>query len=93
MPAVIVVIFYSYTAFTGDSILAVDLSSFVIAIIIGQFVSYRLWLSLRLPQAFNWLGLAMLITAVLLFAIFTFYPPEVGLFQEPVTGGYGIISE
>ena len=93
MPTVIVVIFYSYTAFTGDSILAADLSSFVIAIIIGQFVSYRLWLSLRLRRAFNWLGLSMFITAVLLFAIFTFYPPEVGLFQDPLTGGYGIVSE
>jgi hypothetical protein len=91
MPAVIVTIFYSYTAFTGSSILAVDLSSFIVAVIIGQFVSYRLWGSLNIPSAFNWLGLAMFLIVGLLFAGFTFYPPHAGIFQDPPTGGYGIL--
>jgi formate/nitrite transporter FocA (FNT family) len=92
MPLVIVVIFYSYTAFTGDSILAVDLSSFVIAVVIGQIVSYKLWCSLRLSRVFNLLGLALLVIGVLLFAVFTFYPPGAGIFQDSVTGGYGIVE-
>ena len=92
MPLVIVVIFYSYTAFTGDSILAVDLSSFVIAVVIGQIISYKLWCSLRLSRVFNLLGLALLIIGVLFFAIFTFYPPGAGIFQDSVTGGYGIVE-
>jgi hypothetical protein len=83
MPLVIVIIFYSYTAFTGESILAVDLSSFVIAVVIGQIVSYGV---------FNLFGLALLIIGVLLFTIFTFYPPTAGIFQDPVTGGYGIVK-
>jgi hypothetical protein len=91
MPLVIVVIFYSYTAFTENSVLAIDLSSFVIAVVIGQIVSYKLWCSLRLPGMFTFLGLAMFVIAGLLFAIFTFYPPEAGIFQDPVTGGYGIV--
>ena len=92
MPLVIVVIFYSYTAFTGESILAVDLSSFVIAIVTGQFVSYRLWCSWNSAQSLNWLGLATFMLGILLFAIFTFYPPHVGLFQDSPTGNYGIFS-
>ena len=91
MPLVIVAIFYSYTTFTGDSILAVDLLSFVAAVVIGQTISYKLWCSLRLSKIFNSLGLAILVIGILLFAIFTFYPPEAGIFQDPVTGGYGII--
>ena len=90
MPLVIIAIFYSYTAFSGHSILAVDLSSFVIAVIVGQIVSYKLWCSLRLSRVFNSLGLAILVIGVLLFAIFTFYPPEAGIFKDPVTGDYGI---
>jgi hypothetical protein len=90
MPLVIVAIFYSYTAFTGDSILAVDLLSFVIAVVIGQIVSYKLWSSLRLSSVVNWLGLAMLVIGALLFVVFTFYTPAVGIFQDPVTSGYGI---
>ena len=92
MPALIVGIFYSYTAFTGESILAVDLSSFVIAIVIGQFVSYRLWYFWNSVHSFNWLGLAMIMVGILLFAIFTFYPLHVGLFQDSPTGNYGIFS-
>ena len=91
MPVVIVVIFYSYTTFTGDSILAVDLSTFVIAVVIGQFLSYRLWRSRNSWQAPYWLGLGLFIIVILLFAIFTFYPPHIGLFQDSPTGGYGIL--
>ena len=91
MPLVIVAIFYSYTALTGHSILAIDLSSFVIAVVTGQVISYKAWSSLRLSGGFNLLGLAMLVIGGLLFAIFTFYPPGAGIFQDPVTGGYGII--
>jgi hypothetical protein len=91
MPLVIMIIFYTYTAFTSDSILAVDLASFVIAVILGQFVSFYLWRGLRLP-AFNWIGLLLFLIAIVLFAIFTFYPPHAGLFQDPPTGGYGILE-
>jgi hypothetical protein len=91
MPVIIVIIFYSYTAFTGESILAVDLSSFVIAVIIGQAVASKLWLSWKLPAGFNWLGLALFIAGILLFAVFTFYPPAADIFKDPPTGGYGII--
>lgn len=91
MPLIIVAIFYSYIAFTEESVLAVDLSSFVIAVVVGQIVSYKTWCSLRLSKIFHWLGLAMLIIGALLFAVFTFYTPEAGIFQDPVTGGYGIL--
>ena len=93
MPVVIVVIFYSYTAFTGESILAVDLTSFVIAIVIGQSLSYKLWHSWNSAKSLIWLGLAMFTIGILLFAIFTFYPPHVGLFQDSPTGAYGILSK
>jgi hypothetical protein len=92
MPLVIVMIFYSYTAFTKESIFAVDLSSFVIAVVIGQVVSYKIWYSLRLSNVFNWVGLAMIIIGALLFAVFTFYPPGVGIFQDPINGSYGIVK-
>ncbi len=92
MPAVIVIIFYSYTVFTGHSILAVDLSSFVVAVVVRQLISYRLWRSLSLSRNYNWLGLSLFIIGIILFALFTLYPPEVGLFQDGPTGGYGIVS-
>jgi hypothetical protein len=90
MPVIIVINFYSYTAFTGESILAVDISSFVIAVIAGQVVSYYLIRNLRLPNSFNWLGLSMFVIGMILLGIFTYYPPHSGIFRDPVEGIYGI---
>ncbi len=90
MPVVIVVIFYSYTAFTGESLLAVNLSSFVIAVVIGQVVSYQLLHRLNQPPPLNWTGLALLVIGAVLFAVFTFNPPQAGIFRDPVNGSFGI---
>jgi len=90
MPLVIVIIFYSYTTFTGESLLAVDLASFVVAVIIGQLVSYNLWKSSRFSNALNPLGLALFMIGIAFFIIFTFWPPEIGIFRDPVSGNYGI---
>lgn len=49
IPFIIVVIFYSYTTILGESILAIDILSFIIAVIIGQLASYRLLTSKKLP--------------------------------------------
>jgi len=90
MPLIIVAIFYSYTSFTGESILAVDLSSFVIAIVAGQFISYLLVRRFAFPHWADATGLFIFAAGILLFAIFTFYPPYLGIFQDPVSGQYGI---
>jgi Family of unknown function (DUF6512) len=91
MPAIIVINFYSYTPFTGEPVLAVDLASFVIGVVLGQWVSYKIWSSLRLPRMLNWIGLGMFVLGIVFFAVFTFYPPQTSPFQDPPTGGYGII--
>jgi len=90
MPIIIVAIFYSYTSFTRESILSVDLSSFVIAIAAGQFVSYLLLRKLAFPAWADLIGLCIFSAGILLFAIFTFYPPYLGIFQDPESGQYGI---
>ncbi len=92
MPILIVFIFYTYTAFTRESILVVDLSSFVIAVVAGQFLSYYLISTSKIFSRSSELGLVMFCLGVLLFALFTFLPPHLGIFQDPVGGGYGIQS-
>ena len=90
IPIVIVLIFYSYTAILGESILVIDILSFVIAVIVGQLVSYRLLMGKTLPYNLDMISLVALILLGLAFVLFTFYPPQLGLFQDPITGGYGI---
>jgi hypothetical protein len=92
IPSIIMAIFYSYTAVVGESILVIDILSFVIAVIVGQLVSYRLLTGKKLPYNLDIASLAALVLLGIAFAVFTFYPPQLPMFQDPITGGYGIIS-
>lgn len=90
IPITIVVIFYSYTAIIGESVLVIDILSFVLAVVVGQLVSYRLLTGKRLPYNLDLVSLIALTLLGLAFVIFTFYPPQLGLFQDPITGVYGL---
>ncbi len=89
MPAIIAVLFYSYTAIIGESVFAMDILIFIIAVIIGQLVSYKLLVSKKFPKSWGRIFLIALILLAALFVIFTFYPPHLPIFQDPITGGYG----
>ena len=85
------VIFYSYTIFFEENLI-IDIGSFVLAIIIGQLVSYRLLIDKKKGKIFELISLVALVILALAFVVFTFYPPQVQLFQDPKTGEYGIIN-
>jgi hypothetical protein len=92
IPITIVVIFYSYTAILGESLLVIDILSFIIAVIVGQFVSYKLLTSKTLPYNLDRVSIIALILLGVAFVLFTFYPPQLTMFQDPITGEYGIVS-
>jgi len=92
IPVVIVVLFYSYTAILGYGVLAADIAIFVVAVIVGQLVSYRLLISSAMPRRLNRFAPIALGVLVVLFIVFTFYAPQLALFRDPVSGGYGIIG-
>lgn len=92
IPVTIAVLFYGYTGILGYNTLALDITVFVVAVIVGQIASYRLLTCRDLPVLWQWVGPAALLVLAVLFMVFTFYPPHVGLFRDPVTGGYGIVS-
>ncbi len=87
---IIPVIFYCYTRITGDAILAIDIGSFIVAVLIGQFLSYKLLISKPQSKTVELISLATLTVLAILFILFTFYPPHISLFQDGVTGEYGI---
>jgi peptidoglycan/LPS O-acetylase OafA/YrhL len=89
MVMLIPTVFYSYTTFTGESIFAIDIATFVVAVIIGQFVSYKLYRYRRLPKPAETIAIVAIILLVVVFIVFTFYPPHLPIFQDPITGHYG----
>jgi hypothetical protein len=91
MSVIIVIIFYAYTAILGDNLLIFDVLTFIIAVFIGQIISYKI---LILPEKsknsiiISWIAIIML---VIIFVVFTYYPPELQLFQDSTNEQYGII--
>jgi hypothetical protein len=90
----IVAIFTSYTAILGRNLLALDIGTFVLAICVGQLVSFLLLAnqtSLRRPVVV--LGLAALLLQLAAYSLFTFFPPDHWLFIEARTGLMGIPAQ
>jgi hypothetical protein len=90
MVMLIPAIFYAYTSFTGEAIFPVDFSSFVVTVILGQVISYKLLTYKKLPTKANWVAIALLILLAVLFVVFTYSPPHLPIFLDPQTGLYGI---
>ncbi len=91
MPVLIVVLFYSFKAILGTHFLWLDIAIFVVSVLLGQLLSY--WLMFHWPPVKKFyaiIGLVLLIGLLICFAVFTFYPPKIFLFEDPVSGGYGI---
>jgi hypothetical protein len=89
IPVTITALFYLYTAFVED-MLVVDLITFVLAVVIGQLVSYRILTARPLPAGKSRLGLILPVLLILAFGTLTYYPPHLPIFGDPSSGGYGI---
>jgi uncharacterized membrane protein len=90
MIALIPIVFYSYTSITGESIFAIDITTFIVAVIIGQIVSYTLFNKNQLSRNTDKVALIILVILGIAFIVFTFYPPHLPIFQDPISRGYGI---
>lgn len=87
----IVVSFFTYTGILGTNFLIIDILIFIISIILGEYISYKL-MRRKNESTIQAKILASVITIFLLicFIICTYYTPEVNLFRDSTTGVYGI---
>ena len=87
----IVVAFFTYSGIIGTSIIEIDILLFIISIILGEYVAYKL-MKRNDESTVATTSLSIIILAFLLlcFVIFTYLPPEVNLFRDVTTGVYGI---
>lgn len=83
-----IIFFYTYTGILGKNIAFIDISSFFIAVIIGEFVSYLLMINNF--KCNDLIAKIILLILIICFIIFTFVTPQIGLFKDPITGIYGI---
>ena len=90
MVVLIPIVFYSYTSITGESIFAIDITTFIVAVVAGQVISYYLFKKNQFSRIADKVALVMLIALGVSFIIFTFFPPHLPIFQDPISRGYGI---
>ncbi len=80
----IVTIFYTYTGIFGTNFFIVDILIFVFSVFITYLISYKIMSSNLLRDSLsNIIGFIILIVYLILFVIFTYYPPQVNLFIAP----------
>ncbi|MDH4358950.1 MAG: DUF6512 family protein [Candidatus Berkelbacteria bacterium] len=92
----IIAFFYIYTYFTGESILALDIGSFVVGAILAKWLGYAILVGKFKKFEFKGLNIlsAIILTVVFAFFIYaTIDPPKVGLFKDPVEGSFGIYEK
>lgn len=83
-----IIFFYTYTGIIGTNYDFLNISTFIIAVILGEYITYIL--------TFNHIDCdksSSVITLILLtstFLIFTFNPPKINLFKSPLDNSYGI---
>jgi hypothetical protein len=89
MVVLIPAVFYSYTVFT-EEILAIDIATFMIAVVVGQVVCYKLFKNGKPSRSTETIAVIVIALLAIIFVAFTFYPLHLPIFQDSNTGQYGI---
>ena len=88
--ALIPVLFYTYNGAVGASPDWLNIAIFFISAAAVYLYEARLFFKNTLCCALPKAAIALLCVIALLFVVFTFATPRIGLFSDPLTGGFGI---
>jgi len=89
VPVIIVLIFYSYTLLLGEEILAIDILSFLVAVALAQYISYKIFTASELPRYVSTISVIFTLLLAVALPVFSFYPPQLPVFMDS-RGFYGI---
>lgn len=87
---VIPVLFYTYNGVIGKSPDWINIVIFFIAAAVAYFYESKQFEKEKTRCRFNKASFFILCAVAALFVIFTFATPQLGIFQDPITGTYGI---
>ena len=81
-------LYYFYTGAFGIEVIWVDILIFAITVSLSQLLGLHYYMHGKpISKIWVWIIFAAL---VILFAVLTFVPPQLPLFQDPLSGTYGI---
>ncbi len=84
------VLFYTYNGVIGRSPDWINIAIFFISAAIAYIYETKLYNSEKMRCGLHKTAFFALCIIALLFVMFTFATPEIGIFRDPLTGSYGI---
>ena len=84
------IIFYTYNGVIGRSPDWINIAIFFISAAIAYIYETRLFNGENVSCVSTGFAFSALFVLALLFVVFTFKTPEIGIFRDPLTGTYGI---
>ena len=82
--------FYTYRGIIGINIDWLNIGSFIIAICLGEYITYRILISSKNYNAEE-VSVIFLIILLFSFILYTFRPPQLPFFEDPISGSFGIM--
>lgn len=84
------VLFYTYNGAFGKSPDWLNITFFFISAALAFVLETRLFKSEKMRCRTPMISFAVICLIGLAFILFTFFPPQIPLFQDPITGSFGI---
>lgn len=87
-----VLAFYTYSGIIGENYGIVNIAIFFLAAALTSYLTYRLTIfnTLALDERASIIGISIIAVILILFIFFTFDPPQIELFRDPVSEDFGI---
>ena len=82
-----------YYFFIKKPVLVVDMLIGFLSAVVGFLVSYRLYKSERKIEKYFLTSIMILFLIIMSLLCFTYFPPQVELFRDVITGEYGVVPE
>ena len=86
------VLFYTYNGVFGEFLDWINIAIFYITALLVFLFEWWAFKKDRLQCKYPRLAFAVICLIGVLLVVFTFAPPKIPLFQDPLTGTYGIVS-
>ena len=84
------VLFYTYNGVIGKSPDWINIAIFFISAAVSFVYETKKFKSEKIVCKHPWCAFLLLLVIGILFFVFTFYTPEIGIFKDPLSGIYGI---
>ena len=86
------IFFYTLSGCFGKLSAFINILIFFVSVIIEYLIELYLFNRLEEKSKLDFLSILAIILFLALFIIFTFYPPKLPIFLDPLTKGYGIVK-